>query len=110
MAPSKPVTMHVAYVPKKGREEELRVLVEKHWPTLDRIGLVTKQPPRIWKAADKKSGRVFYVEVFQWKDEQASSIAHQTPEVMAIWEPMGPLLDDLQLAQVERMDLPFAAT
>jgi len=39
--------------------------------------------------------------MFQWKDEKASEIAHQTPEVMAIWEPMGPILENLQLTQIE---------
>lgn len=101
MAESGPVTMLVTYRPKKGRERELQALVEKHWPALDRVGLVTKEPVRIWRATDKRTGAVSFVETFQWRDAEASTIAHQTPEVMAVWEPMGAILEALELAQIE---------
>jgi hypothetical protein len=98
---SKPVTMLVTYRPKKGKEKELLALVKKHWRILDRVGLVTKEPAKIWKATDKRGGGVSFVEMFQWKDGEASGVAHQTPAVMAMWEPMGRVLADLQLASVE---------
>jgi hypothetical protein len=98
---SKPVTMLVTYRLKKGKESELQALVEKHWPALDGVGLVTKDPAKIWRATDKRSGAVYFVELFAWKDGEASTVAHQTPEVMALWEPMGPMLEDLSLAQIE---------
>src|ERR1051326_5066718 len=81
MSKEDPVTMLVTYVPRKGKEKELQALVEKHWPTLKRVGLVTAEPARIWRAIDKRSGAVSFVEMFQWKDGQASETAHQTPEV-----------------------------
>ncbi|HEU4411514.1 MAG TPA: hypothetical protein VFS43_40085 [Polyangiaceae bacterium] len=105
---SKPVTMLVSYYPKEGKEEELRALVEKHWPTLDRLGLVSGEAPRLFRARDRRSKRTYFVELFQWRDERASDVAHQTPEVMALWEPMGPLLDNLQLTEVEPLALPLA--
>jgi hypothetical protein len=101
MTRSDPVTMLVTYRPKPGKEKELQALVEKHWPTLDRVGLVTKEPAKIWRAIDKGSGAPYFVEWFQWKDGEASDTAHQTPEVMAVWEPMGPILEALILAQIE---------
>jgi hypothetical protein len=101
MAGSEPVSMLVTYRPKKGKEKELQVLVEKHWPALAGVGLVTKEPAKLWKATDKKTGEVYFVESFQWSDGEASTIAHQTPEVMAIWEPMGPILERLELAMIE---------
>ena len=101
MAKSAPVTMLVTYRPKKGNEKELLALVEKHWPALNKIGLVTPERAKIWKSTDIRSGEVAFVELFQWKDEKASATAHQTPEVMAIWEPMGLLLEDLRLTQAE---------
>ena len=97
----KPVTMLVSYFPKAGREEELLSLLERHWPTLDRLGLVTSMAPQMWQATDTRTNKRYFVELFQWKDAEASDIAHQTPEVMAIWEPMGPILDELQLTEVE---------
>ena len=101
MPDSKPVPTLVIYKPKPGKENELQPLVEKHWPTLSRIGLVTKEPARVWRATDARAGKSFFVEIFSWKDGEASNVAHQTPEVMAVWEPMGAILEDLQIAQLE---------
>jgi hypothetical protein len=96
-----PVLTLVGYHPKKGKEAEVQALVERHWPTLSKVGLVTKEPAKLWKATDKRTGEVHFVEIFSWKDEAASGIAHQTPEVMAVWEPMGAVLADLRLAALE---------
>lgn len=96
--------MHVEYWPVPGKESELQALVQKHWPTLRELGLCTDEPARIWRAKDKKSERVYFVEIFQWRDENASDVAHQTPEVMAVWEPMGPILEKLSLAQIEPLE------
>ncbi len=104
MLEAAPVTMLVGYHPKPGKEKELIALVAKHWPTLDRLGLVTKTKARIWRATDKDSGRAYFLEMFQWKDGRASDVAHQTPEVMAIWEPMGPILENLTLTRIEPLD------
>ena len=101
MTEAKPVTTLVSYYPKAGKEHELLALIEQHWPTLNSIGLVSQQRAQIWRAADKRTNQSFFVELFQWKDESASEIAHQTPEVMAVWEPMGPLLENLQLTRLE---------
>lgn len=95
---TKPVTMLCTYRSKKGKEKELLALVKRHWRTLNRAGLVTKEPATVYRATDKESGRVSFVEIFSWRDEQASALAHQTPAVMAIWEPMGPLMESMELA------------
>ena len=100
-----PVTMLVSYYPKEGKEEEFLPLLEKHWPTLDRLGLVTKVKPQIWRGTDIRANRSYFVELFQWKNGEASDIAHQSPEVMAIWEPMGPILENMQLTEVEPLSL-----
>jgi hypothetical protein len=57
-------------------------------------------PPKIWRATGKV-GSVSWVEIFQWKDGSSSDVAHESPEVMSIWEPMGTVLEDLQLLQIE---------
>ena len=101
MSKPTPVTMLVTYKPKKGKEEELLPLVQKHLPVLQRIGLATAEPAKVWKATNKRTGEVSFVELFQWKDDQAAGIAHQTPEVMAVWEPMGPILEELTLQSLE---------
>ena len=97
----KPVLTHVTYRPKKGKEKELFALVKKHWPTLRRTGLVTAKAATVYRAHDKRSGAAYFIEIFSWRDEQASGIAHQTPAVMAIWEPMGPIMEGLEIAALE---------
>ena len=99
--PHLPVTNIVTYVPKAGKEAELLALVKKHEPALRKVGLVTSEPFKVWKAHNIRSGEHSIVEQFEWKDGKASDIAHQTPEVMAVWEPMGPVLEDLRICEIE---------
>jgi len=99
-----PVDMLVTYRPKVGSEARIEELVHRHWQALQSAGLVTNEPVTIWRATDKRSGRISFIEKFQWKDEEAPGIAHQLPEVMAIWEPMTPLLDELKLDTIERLE------
>jgi len=93
MAKGKPVIAHVTYMPKKGKEKELLELVKKHWPTLKKAGLATSEPAKVWEATDIRSGRVYYIEIMTWVDEEASRMAHELPEVMAVWEPMGNIME-----------------
>ena len=99
--PHLPVTNIVTYVPKKGRESDLLALVKKHEIALRKTGLVTDEPFRVWKAFDIRKERTAYLEYFQWKDGNASNVAHQTPDVMSVWEPMEPMLDELTICEVE---------
>lgn len=101
--PTAPVTNIVTYIPKPGKEAELLALVKKHEPALRKVGLVTSEPFRLWKAYDIRKRREQYIEYFVWKDGTASDIAHQTPEIMAVWEPMGPVLEELTICEVEQL-------
>jgi hypothetical protein len=96
-----PVLNLVSYYPKAGKEKEFLALLEKHWPTLNQLGLVTKTPPQIWRAFDIRAQKAYFVEMFTWKDGSASDVAHQSPEVMAIWEPMTPILENMQITELE---------
>jgi hypothetical protein len=95
--------MLVSYHPKPGREQELQQLVEQHYPTLQKLGLVTDMRAQVWKASAKGSDRPYFIELFQWKTDKSSDIAHQTPEVMAVWETMGPVLEKLDLVQLDSL-------
>ena len=99
--PQVPVANIVTYVPKPGKEAELPALVKNHEPALRKVGLVTADPFKVWKAVNIRKGRVSFIEYFVWKDGNASDTAHQTPEVMAVWEPMGPILEELTICEVE---------
>jgi hypothetical protein len=66
--------------------------LERHWPTLRSLDLVTERPPQRYRGTER-DGAPLFVEIFDWKSEQASRIAHEHPEVMAIWEPMDRLTE-----------------
>ena len=100
--------MLVGYYPRKGKERSLLDLVRRHWPALDALGLVTGPPARVWRARDKRTGRVHFVEMFEWRDASASDEAHRRPEVMAIWGPMELVLEDMRLSTVEPVELAAA--
>ena len=105
---SQPVQMLVTYRPKPGKEKDFLPLLERHWPALDRAGLVSKTPPKFFRSIDKSSGKVAYIEIFEWKDDQSSDVAHQTPEIVSLWEPMGAVLEDLSLQKIDPVRPPFA--
>ena len=101
MKRQKPVRMLCTYRPKHGKEKKLLALLKKHWRILNKVGLVTAEPAVVYRAADKKSGQIYFVEIFSWRDIHASAVAHKTPEVMAIWEPMESILESMDLAVIE---------
>ncbi|MEN3370649.1 MAG: hypothetical protein V7609_2792 [Verrucomicrobiota bacterium] len=99
----KPIKMHVTYRPKKGKAEELLGLVLKHGPALEATGLIVGGAPAVYRATDKRSGETSFIEMFSWRDDEAPNLAHQMPEVMAVWEPMTPLLENLELTAIEQI-------
>ena len=87
-----PTTAICLYRVARGREAEFTTLLRRHWPTLHALGLVTDDRPQHFRGAEKDGGPLF-VEIFSWASEEASGIAHEHPEVMAIWEPMDKLTE-----------------
>lgn len=85
-------TVICLYRVASGRETEFTRLLERHWPTLHELDLVTDRPPQHYRGAEQGGGPLF-VEIFDWKSEDAARLAHEHPEVMAIWEPMDKLTE-----------------
>lgn len=97
----------VVYRVKKGHDGQFRELLAQHWPTLHRLGLVTQEPARIWRGENIRSkfDGSTWIEMFTWKEDGSSDVAHQTPEVMKIWEPMGPILEGMDILYLEPQSL-----
>src|ERR1700722_9184795 len=75
------------------RAEAERAFVEllgRHWRTLHELGFVTDEETMVFRSADEG---LTYVEIFSWV-EGGFSQAHEHPGVLAIWEPMEPLLEE----------------
>jgi hypothetical protein len=75
-----------------GREGEFTGLLQRHWPALRALELVTDDPPTHYRG-EEQDGRPLFVEIFHWKSETSHETAHEHPEVMAIWEPMDKLTE-----------------
>ena len=103
-----PETVICHYRVKPGNEAQFEALLDNHWPTLQRLGLVTDQSPQHYKGAEQDNGQPIYFEIFEWLDG-ASERAHEHPEVMAIWEPMDTLCEprgdkpNMEFPHVSRM-------
>ena len=90
-----PVHMMCRYVVKPGHEEEFAALLRRHWKTLFASDLSTDTPARVWRCTDQK-GRTAFIEEFSWKGPQSAGVAHSTPAVMQMWEPMGSMCSDME--------------
>ncbi|HYF49452.1 MAG TPA: hypothetical protein VEJ63_08605 [Planctomycetota bacterium] len=82
----------VIYRVKRGAEKKFEQLLKIHWPTLNKLKLVSGEPSLLFRGERYK--RTFYVEIFSWKSVEAVSHAHHLPEVMKIWEPMSALVEE----------------
>jgi hypothetical protein len=95
-----PVDVLCIYRVKAGKDAEFKKILEKHGPALKRAGLSSSKAPTIWRSSTR-DGKSVFIEMMQWKDEKSSSAAHQMPEVMAVWEPMGNLTEGMEFLDLE---------
>ena len=98
--------MIATYRVRAEREADFVKLLAQHYPTLKRLGMVTDTAPVIYRGTEREGGPVFF-EIFTWRDAAAPGKAHQHPEVMAIWEPMGELVEDRKSGP--KFDFPHVA-
>ncbi len=101
---SRPVDVLCIYRVKPGNELAFRKLLAQHGPALKGAGLSGDRAPTIW-ASKSRDGKTVFVEWMQWKDASSSDAAHQMPEVMAVWEPMGALAEEMEFLDLEPADL-----
>ncbi len=97
-----PVPVLCRYRLKPGKELEFGELLRKHWPTLHDLGLVTDEPAALERATDQ-AGNTAFIERFRWKTPAAIGSAHESVEVMTLWEPMGALCEDMEFWHVEAL-------
>jgi len=110
MSKQKPLVNICRYTVKPGKEAEMEKLLAVHWPALHKAGLVTDEKARIYrglpsaKPGGKHGAERTYVEFMVWKDEKSPDLAHQMPGVMAVWEPMGAICEEMDFPAFELVD------
>ncbi len=96
---------------KPGQEAEMERLLALHWPALHAAGLVTDEPSVVYrglpsgKPGDKHGSEGKYIEIIIWNSAQGPQVAHETPGVMAVWEPMGAICEKMDFPQYEVLEL-----
>jgi len=106
------VTSLCIYRVKTGSESAFKKLLAKHWPTLLKVGLAADVPSTIYQGSEGEK-RPIFVELLNWKDATGAHRAHELPEVMAVWEPMGKLCEArdgrpaMEFPIVEPIEVPF---
>jgi hypothetical protein len=112
MPSDKPLVNICRYRVKPGKQAEMERLLERHWPTLHAAGLVTDEKARIFrglpsrKPGDEHGADRTYLEILVWKDDKGPDLAHQSPDVMAVWEPMGAICEEMDFPNFEPLVLP----
>jgi hypothetical protein len=82
-------TVVCTYRVRPESETEFVSLLARHGRVVRELGLVTGPPLATLRQADEPT----YVEVFTWV-EGGFGRAHEHPDVLAVWEPMDPLLEE----------------
>jgi hypothetical protein len=83
-------TVICTYRVRPESESAFLELLGGHWRTLLELGFVTDEPSVVYREIDEQPT---YVEIFTWV-EGGFEQAHEHPAVLAIWEPMDPLLEE----------------
>jgi len=83
-------TVICTYRVRQDAESEFAALLDRHWKTLRDLGFVTSDESLIFRTV---ANPPTYVEIFTWV-EGGFDRAHEHPAVLAIWEPMDPLLEE----------------
>ncbi len=102
-ASDQPVEVLCRYRLKPEVDHQFKQLLSAHWKKLHDLGFTTDEPARLTQARDQ-AGNVAYFESFSWKNIDAIQTAHETPEVMMAWEPMGALCDDMEFWHVQPIE------
>ena len=80
-----------AYRVRAGDETAFEGLLDRHTPTLRRLGLITEYPVQVLRRAG--GGPSMYLEIFEWVSDDAAARASEVADVIAIWEPMAALCE-----------------
>jgi hypothetical protein len=106
------VTSLCIYRVKEGSQAAFRKLLAKHWPTLRKVGLAADVASTIYEGSEGER-RPIFVELLNWRDPDGADRAHEIPDVMAVWEPMGKLCEPrdgrppMEFPRVEQIKIAF---
>ncbi len=93
-----------SYKPREGKEEGMKEVLKDHMPILRKEGLITDFPVIVLKANDGS-----YLEIFEWKSQEAINQAHQSKNVLALWKRFDEVCTYVKLSDIEECKNLFAS-
>jgi quinol monooxygenase YgiN len=93
---SNPETVICTFRVKPSSLDEFMALLERHWPKLRELGLVTDRAEQSFVSESAETDHPTIVSVFEWVNGDAAERAHEHPDVAEIWEAMEPLCESRQ--------------
>lgn len=91
------------YRPKEGKAGALRELLHTHVDRLRAENLVTDRAPVLAQAQDGT-----FVEVFEWRSEEAIEQAHSNASVLEMWDEFADMCEYVPIAQIPEAAEPFS--
>lgn len=99
-----PETCIWTYWVRPEAEDDFVAVLARNWPTLNRLGFVTDDPPLVFRSTEDPP---VYVEIMTWEAEGMRP-AHEHPDVIPIWEAMKPHVEERrEHHNVAGMSFPF---
>lgn len=92
-----------AFKPKPGMEEQLKQVIADRLPLLRRLGLATDRVNITMRSAN---GTI--LDVSEWVDDAAIERAHETPEVLQMWQRFEACCEYAKLESLEESAHDFA--
>jgi hypothetical protein len=82
------------YRVRPGAEDRFKELLRRHTATLRSLEMITDRPVEVFLGAERDVEGPFFVEVFEWIDESAVSLAHTHPQVSVLWESIATMCEE----------------
>ena len=98
MDAAEPETVMVTYRPSPGNDAKLEQVINDHWATATKLGLVDTATPHVLV----RNGKT-YVEIFTWKDGDIPDNA--PPEITKIWGEMMKLIEKKDGMRIDQVTL-----
>jgi hypothetical protein len=104
MAETAANTVMAVYRARDRCEEQLVGLLRRHYPTLNSLGLVANGGAILLRSPEEP----VFVEIFEWKSQDAIRIAHESKEVQALWAGLGDIAANITLSDLKESGKTFA--
>lgn len=92
-----------AFKPKAGKEADVLKVIASRLPLLRKLKLATDREPILMRS---RAGVI--IQISEWVDDAAIERAHQTPDVLKMWDEFAACCDYVRLNTLAESDDDFA--